>query len=219
MISEAEFQQLAAAFPFVEAISQDARETLLSAGVRVALAKGQYAFGMGSMCESFLLLTEGSVRVATSMEDRRLLLYRVSRGESCILTTSCIMGGEKYPADGIIESDAVAIALPEKAFHRLLQAAPPFREFVFSTFSSRIANFVRLLQEVAFKKLDRRIAKHLLGLQTESITHQAIASELGTVREIVSRILKSFESDGLIALSRNRVSIVDRSRLEAVAND
>lgn len=219
MISESEYQQLAAAFPFVEAISQDARETLMSSGVRVALPKDQRAFGVGSVCESFLLVTEGSVCVATSLEDRRLLLYRVCRGESCILTTSCIMGGEKYPADGIAESDTVAVAIPERAFHKLLQQAPPFREFVFSTFSSRIANFVRLLQEVAFKKLDRRIAKHLLGLQTESVTHQAIASELGTVREIVSRILKSFESDGVLTLSRNRITILDRNRLEAIAND
>ncbi len=218
MIPEREYQQLAAAFPFAAAISQDAKETLMQSGIRVSLPKEQRAFGMGSACESFLLVTEGSVCVATSFEDRRLLLYRVGRGESCILTTSCIMGGETYPADGIAESDTVAIAIPEKAFHKLLRDAPPFREFVFSTFSSRIANFVRLLQEVAFKKLDRRIAKHLLGLHTENVTHQAIASELGTVREIVSRILKSFESDGLLALSRNKVSILDRSRLEAIAN-
>ena len=218
MLSPLELEQLAEVFPFVADMPAPDRESLVRQGVCVTLPENTPAFGVGSRCESFLLVTEGQVRVSVASEEgRELLLYRVRPGESCLLTTSCLMGKQPYPANGIAETKISAVVIPEALFQRLLVEVPPFRDFVFATFSGRIAVLMGLLQEVAFNRLDRRVAKYLLSLETESITHHTIASELGTVREIVSRILKSYESDGLLRLARNRIVILDRQKLETIS--
>jgi CRP/FNR family transcriptional regulator len=218
MLTSAELEQLAVTFAFVAEMPANDRDALSRQGVCVTLAENTPAFGIGSLCESFLLVTKGQVRVAVaSDEGRELMLYRVRPGESCLLTTSCLMGNNPYPANGIAETQVRAVVLPEPLFQRLLVEVPAFREFVFATFSGRIAVLMGLIQEVAFNRLDRRVAKYLLSLKTESITHHTIASELGTVREIISRILKSYETDGLLRLARNRIVILDRPKLETIS--
>ncbi len=200
-------------FPQLEHMAPDLQERLAT-GKTVQARSGSFLFGVGDLCSSFLLLLEGSVRVyLSSVEGREISLYRIEPGQTCLLTTSCLMGQTHYPAIGRAESDIKGIALSNRAFNELIVKSPEFRELVFNDFGSRLAIMLRLMQEVSFQKLDLRLGQFLLGNDLSKITHQEIALELGTVREIISRLLKQFQLEGLVKLHRNRIEILDRIAL------
>jgi CRP/FNR family transcriptional regulator len=193
-------------------------ETVSHAVVRTVPA-GTVMFDEKNPCQAFPMLLSGSIRVTkTGASGRELQLYRVVPGESCILSSSCLLGGSPYPARGIAESEVTVVALTGPIFNRLVAAHEPFRNYVFSLFSERIADLLQLVDAVAFQKLDQRLAALLLGKgKVIHTTHQALADELGSVREIVSRLLKSFAEQGLVALGREQIEIMDPARLRRVA--
>jgi CRP/FNR family transcriptional regulator len=196
-------------------------DRLLADARVVRLACDQFVFHAGDLCEAFLILLDGDVRVQLiSSSGREITLYRIGAGGSCILTTSCLLSQEHYPAEAVAESDTSALAISESAFQSALESSPWFRKFVFDGFSSRLTNVIQKIEEIAFTSIDVRLAAFLLKLQdkgTQSVTHQDIAIELGTAREVVSRHLKRFEANGWVRLGRGQVSIVDRSSIRALA--
>jgi CRP/FNR family transcriptional regulator len=193
-------------------------ETVSQAVVRQVPA-GTVMFDEKNPCQAFPMLLNGSIRVTkTGANGRELQLYRVVPGESCILSSSCLLGGSPYPARGIAESEVTVVALTAPVFNRLVAEHEPFRNYVFSLFSERIADLLQLVDAVAFQKLDQRLAALLLGKgKTIHTTHQALADELGSVREIVSRLLKNFAEQGLVSLGREQIEIMDAARLRRVA--
>jgi CRP/FNR family transcriptional regulator len=161
---------------------------------------------------------EGSIRVAKASDGRELQLYRVTPGESCVLTSSCLVGGRDYPASGVVERDARLVVLPKLVFDELLATHAPFRQYVFSLFAERLTDMMTLVEAVAFHKLDRRLASALLGRgKTVALTHQQLADELGSVREIVTRVLRGFADAGWVQLARGSIEIVDAGALRRVA--
>lgn len=147
-----------------------------------------------------------------------MLLYRVEPGGSCIISSSCLLGHAPYSARGIAETPLVLQILPPETFDRLLAANATFRDFVFHLFAERITELMQLVEEVAFHRLDQRLAKLLLGKSgTIHSTHQGLAEELGSVREIVSRLLKGFAEQGMITLGREKIKVLDREALRQVA--
>ena len=185
----------------------------------VRIPAGAFLFDLDSPCSLFLLLVAGSVRVVKpALSGREIVLYRLEPGDSCILTISCLLGESKYPARGVAESDIAAYIVAQPLFHRLLAESAPFRAFVFRYFSARISDLMQLVEEVAFSALDQRLANLLVtqGPLLET-THQQIADELGTVREVVSRRLKLLEQQGLVRLKRGQVEVLDLQRLGRVA--
>ena len=195
----------------------------VTAGARlVRLASDQFVFHSGDLCEAFLLLLEGSVRVQlTSASGREVTLYRIAPGASCILTTSCLLGNENYPAEAITESEVVAVAIPSATSQELLEVSKPFRRLVFDGFSTRLKNVIAKIEELAFTAIDSRLARLLLELDDkglEHVTHQALSVELGTAREVVSRHLKRFEQERWVDLGRGRISVTDRAGLERIAS-
>ena len=155
----------------------------------------------------------------TSASGREVTLYRISPGGSCILTTSCLLSHEDYPAEAIAESDLVAAAIPSAIFQDALDESHRFRTFVFDSFSTRLKNVIARIEELAFTSIDARLARVLLELhekQVEKVTHQDIAVELGTAREVVSRHLKRFANEGWVELGRGRVTIIDPANLQRV---
>jgi CRP/FNR family transcriptional regulator len=164
------------------------------------------------------LVLEGSIRVAKCSEGRELQLYRVMPGESCVLTGGCLVGGRDYPATGIVEQDARLVVLPKPVFDELLATHAPFRQYVFSLFAERLTELMALVEAVAFHKLDRRVAGTLLGHgRVVELTHQQLADELGSVREIVTRVLRSFADQGLVLLGRGSIEVLDAVGLRRVA--
>ena len=183
------------------------------------LPAGSVLFREGSACRGFPLLLDGTIRVAKeAASGRGIVLYRVHPGESCVITSSCLLGSVAYHAVGVAESPLRLVALPTELFERLIASQPAFRRFVFSLFAERLSGLMQLVEEVAFRRLDARLAELLLartgqGAQPLRATHQQIADELGSVREIVTRLLNQFADEGLVALGRERVAVVDRARL------
>jgi len=139
-------------------------------------------------------------------------------GESCILTSSCLLGHTRYHARGIVELDAELVLLPAPAFHALLGKQQSFRDYVFHLFSERLTDLMQLVSAVAFQKLDQRLATLLVSKPSPlHTTHQALADELGSAREIVSRLLKGFTEQGWVRLGREQIDIVDAAALKRFA--
>jgi CRP/FNR family transcriptional regulator len=179
---------------------------------------GTAVFRHGQVCQRYLIVSEGSIRVQkVSASGRELILYRVQSGQSCVLSTTCLLAGETYPADGITETPVRAAVIPKAQFEEALRHSPAFRRFVFASFAKRISGFIMLLEEVAFARMDCRLAQNLLDRSTHDgvalCTHHTLAAEFGTAREVVSRLLKEFERSGWVKLGRGRILIKDREGL------
>lgn len=177
---------------------------------------GTVLFDAGLACQALPLVLQGNIRVSKRAENgREIRLYGVHPGELCIVTVSCLLGGKAYPATGIAETEVSALALPRPLFIRLTAEHAPFREAVFGLFSDRLTGLMALVEEVAFHKLDQRLAAWLAQRgPTIMASHQVIAQELGSVREIVSRLLKQFEELKLVRLGRERIEVLDAPALK-----
>ncbi len=189
-------------------------------GAICRFAAGSEVFAEGLPCPGFPLLIEGSLKVVKlAGNGRELLLYRVRPGGSCIITSGCLLGHTAYNARGIAETPLTLLVLPAGAFRRLVAGHLPFRDYVFHLLAERIGELMQLVEEVAFARLDQRLARLLLAkdVMVIAVTHQQLADELGSVREIVSRLLKGFAAQGLVALSREQLTLVDRDGLRRLA--
>ncbi len=211
--------KLKSLYPAFASMSDEALERLLAGAVVRTVPAGTVLFDEQSPCQAFPMLVEGSVRVVKSAPSgRELQLYRVLPGESCILSTGCMLGNAPYSARGIAESELTFVALPPPLFHKLIAEHEPFRNYVFGLFSDRITELMQLVEAVAFHKLDQRLAALLLGKgKTIRTTHQHLADELGSVREIVSRLLKTFAEQGAVSIGREEIEIVNPALLRRVA--
>jgi len=178
-------------------------------------------FRDGDRCQGYVFVMHGSIRVQKmDPEGREIVLYRVEDGQTCMLTTSCLLAGRSYPAEGITEEATELVLLPAERFDALL-ADPDFRRFALAMISDRIAELMALIEDVAFGRMDVRLARRLLelddGTHSLQLTHQQLATELGTAREVISRILKDFERRGSVALKRGRVELSDLNGLGQLA--
>lgn len=211
-----------AAFPGLKKLEPDVARRLIDTSTIVRLPAGTRIFGPGQSPEAYLLLLEGIVRVQqVSDAGREIVLYRVSAGESCALTTACLMGYEEYQAEGVAETDVEAVAIPRGTFDDLIARSATFRTFVFTAFSVRITNLFRVIEEVAFSRIDVRLAQKLLelggGKGHIDLTHQQLAAELGTAREVISRQLNEFQRRGWITTSRGAIDLASPEALRQLA--
>ncbi len=210
--------ELAERYPVLAALPPTARQKLLDSAQWMTVPAGTLLFDDHQACEGFPFVVKGSIRVIkASPNGRELPLYRVAPGETCVISSSCLLGHEDYNARGITESETEMVMLPKVVFDALL-AEPAFRSFVFHLFADRIADLMQLIEEVAFHKLDQRLAALLLGKgRVLHTTHQHLADELGSVREIISRLLKGFAAQGLVKLAREQIEILDPAGLRTIA--
>lgn len=198
----------------------EARIAQLLQAPTASLEAGTTVFSENQPCAGFPLLLAGSIKVVKqAASGRELMLYRVAPGGSCIISSSCLLGRSNYNARGIAETPLSLLLLPVGEFARLLVDHAPFRDFVFHLFAERISELMQLVEEVAFARLDQRLAKLILARQSDTlnVTHQQLADELGSVREIVSRLLKGFAAQGLVALGREHLTVTDRDGLNKLA--
>ncbi len=206
-------------FPFFAALPAERLERLLAEAQLVHAPRGAVLFDARQPCRGFPLLLEGSVRVAKSSPGgREIVLYRVNPGQGCLLSGGCLRGDTDYTARAVAEEDVTLLSLPPALFQELMLGFEPFRRFVFGMYGERLAEVMELVEEVAFRRLDARLAQLLVsrGPVLEA-TQQQLADELGSVREIVSRLLRQFEERGWVKLSRNRVTVRDARALAELA--
>lgn len=179
---------------------------------------GTVLFSENTPCQGFPLVLAGEIKVSRSSGDGRSLeLYRVVAGELCLVSSACLFRTQPLSAHGITTKASTLLLIPADIFRRWLET-PAFRNEVLGLFAERMADLTSLIDAVAFHKLDRRLAAALLGHgQQLAMTHQALANELGTVREIVTRLLRRFEREGWVALGREQIQIVNGAALRALA--
>jgi CRP/FNR family transcriptional regulator len=208
-------------FPPLRDAPADCLERLRRESQLLQAPAGTRLFDEKARCSAFPLVLEGAIRVSKiSDQGREILLYRVTPGESCVLTSGCLLGHIDYAATGIAETAVTLVAVPLPLFEQLLARHEPFRRHIFELFSARLSDLMLLVEAVAFYKLDQRLAALLLARgPTLHTTHQALADELGSVREIISRLLGSFADRGLVQLAREQIDIADAGGLRQLASD
>ena len=209
-------------FPGLARLDADAKNLLITRSRIVDVPKGAMIFGPGKSPENMLFLLNGTVRVQQVSETgHEIVLYRIHAGQSCVLTTACLLAYEDYSAEGIAETDVRAVAVPRDVFDDLVAPSKSFRDFVFAAFSKRITDLFLTIDEVAFQRIDVRLADTLLQLAGDqdqiSTTHQQLSVELGTAREVISRQLQEFQRRGWIAQERGKVILLDRARIAALS--
>jgi CRP/FNR family transcriptional regulator, anaerobic regulatory protein len=211
--------RLRALYPFLSELPPEEIRAVLDQNAQAAVVPaGALLFEEGAPCRGFPLVLSGGVRVARGAPDGRSLeLYRVTPGELCVVSTSCLFGRQALTAHGQTVERTELVLLTAAGFERW-SAFPSFRHFVFGLFADRLADLMQLVEAVAFQRLDQRLATALLGHgATLRLTHQALADELGTAREIVTRLLRRFELSGWVVLGRERIELRDVGALRAVA--
>jgi len=210
-------------FPHLSGLPDTARKVLAANSQCITLPGGATVFAPGAPADRFLLLLEGTVRVQmVSADAHEIVLYRITGGESCVMTTACLLSAQTYDAEGIVETPrARAVAVPRQTFDELMATSAEFRGFVIADYASRIRTLLHVVEAVAFERVDRRLAQKLLAFADATgellATHQQLAIELGSAREVVSRQLKEFERRGWLELARGRILLNDRASLERIA--
>ncbi|HEY3299904.1 MAG TPA: Crp/Fnr family transcriptional regulator [Methylophilaceae bacterium] len=203
-------------FPALLDLEPHARELLAKSARIVDAPIGTIGYSEGMPCNAYVMRLSGQSRVyKMSASGREILLYRVASGETCVITTTCILGNSDYPASTIVEQPIRDVIVPKAAFNQLMIDSAVFRRFVMENYGALISDLIVLLDEVAFHSLDARLAKLLLDVGDNTITrtHQQLADELGTAREVVSRQLKRFEQKGWVTLGRGQIELLNRSAL------
>lgn len=205
-------------FPSLRDLSDQHRALLAERVMFPELQGGAVAYREGWECPNYVMCLEGGTRsFKTSSSGRELLLYRVVPGSTCVFTTQCLLAGGKFPAESVAEAPTRFAALPAATFHELMGISPEFRRFVLDDYSTLLSSILSLVDEVAFSSLDKRLAQRLLAEAdaegTVAKTHQQLAADLGSVREVISRQLSEWERAGWIRTARGSLQIVDRKAL------
>ena len=185
--------------------------------------RGTVLFRPDDACAGFVVVREGSIKVSLTAENgREIVLYRVRPGEICLQTFGCLVGGSPYSAEGVAETDLSLEVIATAEFQRRVTADAAFREQLFSAVAARFADLERLVEDVALLSIEERLARALLRLagtgRTISATHEALATEIGSARAVISRQLGAFARDGLVTAERGQIELLDRPALEALAH-
>jgi CRP/FNR family transcriptional regulator, anaerobic regulatory protein len=217
MISEKQIKELFNLYPVLSEVDQELLMHVLSNAKLVTLKAGTVIFEEFQPCNAFPFILSGNIRVyKQSVNGRELSLYNVTSGDACVVTAGCLLGDDPYNASGSVKMDSTLVMMTANDFENLL-SSKVFRAFIFSLFSKRISELMQLVEEVAFQKLDRRLASLLLRRDRHiKVSHQELADELGTVREMITRVLRSFSDTGLIKSGRERIEILDESALKEI---
>jgi CRP/FNR family transcriptional regulator len=204
------------AFPSFRNSPEGLTQNLLAVSRRQLIPGGTQIYREGDACSAIAFVLSGEIRVyKIGQSGREITLYEIGTGETCILNASCILSGQSYPANAVTLSDTGLFLVPSAEFRRLISEHEMMREFVFTLLSRRLTGVMELVEEVAFGHMDERLMDYLVEKSADNkleTTHQKIANDLGTSREVVSRLLKDLERKGRVQLSRNAVTLLDQLR-------
>lgn len=220
MLTEPVLNQLLFHYPVFHTLPAALQHQVLKTAVSTHLPSNYHLFQEGDVCLNFVMPLTGSVRVVRpDISGREIMLYRIRPGDNCILTISCLLGNQQYIAQGILDRPVTAIMLPKPLFIELITQSEPFRIQMFKSFGQRLSDIFQLIEQIRFQRLDQRLALLLLGRgDILTVTHQQLANELGSVREVISRLLNEFKVQGAVAVGRGEIQIINRNALEQIAH-
>jgi len=218
VIDKATFERIARALPLLKGVDPELVREFQKSAFHARIPAGADVFLEGDPVEAIALLISGVVRVYKIGETgRQITLYRFGDGQSCILTANAILSRKTFPAVATVEKDAEAVMVPADAFRDWVNRHRPWREFVFDLLSARLSSVMELVDEVAFGRMDVRLANFVLNRArsagTFRTTHQEIASELGTSREVISRLLEDLAKEGAIRIGRGEIEVLEPDAL------
>lgn len=219
VLTETMLSQLLFHYPTIHQMPATLQHQVCQTAVPLHLPANHLLFQEGDACLNFVMPLSGSVRVVKpDVSGREIMLYRIRPGDSCILTVTCLLGNQGYAARGIVDRPVTAVVLPKPLFIDLITHSEPFRLQVFQFFGQRLAQLLQIIEEVTFQKLDQRLAALLLRrgplLHT---THQQLADELGSVREVINRLLQEFKARGAVEIERGKITITNQAVLQQLA--
>lgn len=208
-------------FDFYRLAAPESRAQLAGATTVVSLRKGTTFYREGDVCQHFGLVGRGDIRVFKgAAAGREITLYHVRDGEPCLLNMLSVFLDRPAAATAVIEAETEAVVVRANVVREWLSIHESVRTFVFEAMSARLADVMTLAMEVSIRRMDARLASLLLKLadvhRAIHLTHDELATELGTAREVVSRLLKEFERSGALHLGRGHVTIIDPSMLASV---
>lgn len=223
MINTDTWEKLKDAYGFLGSLSTGEEEAFRQYSMLKVLPAGETVFLEGDTCTFFAFVLSGRVRVFKAGETgREITLYRFQKGEGCILTASCILSSNKFPAQAVVEEETETVLVPNELLREYVKGYESWRSYFFSLLAGRLGEVMEIVDEVVFRKMDSRIAELLLERLQENrldvsldITHREIASELGTSREVVSRILKDLEKENIIQIDRGKINIINPLQLKS----
>jgi len=201
-------------FPALKGVEDETWRQVANSAKELVLPANTVVFSDGDACDNYIMMLEGITRVYKTFENgREMLLCKLNTGETCSLNTSILLAGGRYPASAITETRCRAMIIPAEHFHQAFDQSRGFRDFVCSAFGRRIHDFILLLESIATRNVDVRMARWLIENKSAGnhveISHKALAFELGTAREVVSRHLKEFEENGMVKLSRANIELIN----------
>ncbi len=219
MITQEQFQRISRQLPVLQNADASLIREFQDASFFARIPAGRDVFLEGDRADAIAILLSGVVRVYKIGETgREITLYRFGLGESCVLTANSILNQKSFPAVATVEEDAEAVMIPAETFRNWVKRYDPWREFVFDLLLDRLSAVMAVVDEVVFQRMDKRVAAWLLnqsGIENPvDITHQEIAADLGSSREVISRILEDFSRSGLIESGRGTIEVLDRDGLE-----
>ncbi len=219
MISKEEFQRIFRALPILQNIDSHLEREFQEKSFFAKIPAGRDVFLEGDRADAIALLISGVVRVYKIGETgREITLYRFGLGESCILTANAILSQRSFPAIATVEEDAEAVMIPADVFRDWIKRYDPWREFVFDLLSERLSTVMAVIEEVVFQRMDKRVASWLLSKSQAQnpvrTTHQEIAADLGSSREVISRILDDFSKTNLIESGRGVIDVLELEEIK-----
>ncbi len=223
MIDKDQYQRISRALPLLQRAGPDLVREFQQAAFFARIPAGRDVFVEGDRVDAIALLISGVVRVYKIGESgREITLYRFGNGQSCILTANAILSQKTFPAIATVERDAEAVMVPADAFREWIRRYDLWRDFVFDLLSQRLFSVIEIVDEVAFRRMDARLASLLLDRSASGnrlqLTHQQIAAELGTSREVISRLLEDFAEQGLVRAGRGLIEVLDSKGLATHAS-
>ncbi len=205
----------------------DLRREMLAAARLIHAEPGTIFVREGDKCPQFAIIAAGRLRVFKIGENgREITLYQVIEGQTCLANMVCAFLDAPCPATAVVDEPLDALVVPAAMFREWIRTQDVIRQHVFTTIITRLMDLMSLVEEVSFRKMDRRLADFLLRRFPEgkkaimpevNVTHEEIASELGSAREVVSRLLKEFERVGAVDTARGRIVLRDKNRLQRLS--
>ena len=223
MLSQNELSFLSHTLPFFDSLCEADREALLASAISVHFNKGETVHD-GTRCTGVLLVKKGALRVyMLSEEGREVTLYRLFEGDLCILSASCALNNITFDVIVDAEEDTELTVIGGCAFAQLAEKIPEVKIFALEYAVSNFSEVMWVFEQILFMSMDRRLAIFLSdelsksGTDTVKLTHDQIARYMGSAREVVSRMLKYFSSEGIVEISRGGIRVIDKKRLRALA--
>lgn len=212
-------------YPFLNTLDEETKSIIKNSLIIREFDSDYTLIYESSSCLGFSLIIIGSIRVyKLSDKGREVTLYKLEKGDTCYLSMSCMLTNKHFPAFAEVIEPTVITFIPSSIFNKYIYNTLEFQKYIFENLYTKFNNVLKVLEELAFESVDIRIAKYLLLISQKDnsskylyLTQEKIAQELGTSREVVSRILTDFKNKGILISSRGKISILDFDKLNNIA--